>query len=84
MNWTEIVGYVAAACTTFAFVPQALKVLKTKDTSAISLKMYSMFTFGVATWLVFGILKSELPIIIANGITLLFAALILGYKIRYR
>jgi MtN3 and saliva related transmembrane protein len=84
MNSTDIIGYLAAACTTLAFIPQALKVLRTKDTSAISLTMYSVFTFGVATWLAFGVLKSEWPIIIANGITLILAAMILVYKIKYR
>lgn len=84
MSWIEITGYVAATCTTFAFIPQAVKVFKTKDTSGISLSMYSLFTFGVAAWLAFGILKSELPIIIANGITLPLAAMILFYKINYK
>jgi MtN3 and saliva related transmembrane protein len=84
MNWTEIIGYLAAACTTLAFIPQAMKVFRTKDTSAISLKMYSIFIFGVATWLAFGVLKSEWPIIIANGITLLFASTILFYKIKHK
>ncbi len=80
----DIIGYVAAACTTFSLIPQAVKVFKTKDTSAISLRMYSLFTFGVATWLVFGVLQSNWPIILANGITLVFASLILFYKIRYK
>lgn len=84
MNWIQVIGYVAAACTTLAFIPQAMKVFKTMDTSAISLTMYSVFTFGLATWLAFGILKSEWPIIIANGITFVFASLILSYKIRYK
>ncbi len=84
MDVNEIIGYVAAACTTISLIPQALKLFKTKDTSAISLRMYSLFTFGVAAWLVFGILQSNWPIIIANGVTLVFASLILFYKVRYR
>lgn len=84
MDWTELIGYVAAACTTIAFVPQALQVIKTKDTKAISLSMYSIFTFGVATWLVFGIFTTNWPLIIANAVTLIFALIILTYKVRYR
>ena len=84
MNWNDIVGYVAAACTTIAFLPQAIQIIKTKDTSSISLAMYFIFTFGVATWLLFGILKTEWPIILANGITLILASIILIYKIRYK
>lgn len=84
MNWVEIIGYVAAACTTVAFIPQAVKVIRTKDTAAISLTMYSLLTFGVAAWLTFGIVKTQAPIILANGITLPLAAIILFYKIRYK
>lgn len=84
MGVNDIVGYVAAVCTTLSLLPQAFKLFKTKDTSAISLRMYSLFTFGVATWLVFGILQSNWPIILANGITLILASLILFYKIRYK
>jgi MtN3 and saliva related transmembrane protein len=84
MDVNEVIGYVAAVCTTISFLPQALKLFKTRDTSAISLKMYSLFTFGVAAWLVFGILQSNWPIIIANGITLILASMILWYKIKYK
>jgi MtN3 and saliva related transmembrane protein len=84
MDWKQIIGYVAAACTTIAFLPQALQVIKTKDTKAISLSMYSIFTFGVAAWLLFGVFTSNWPIIGANAITLIFAVIILIYKIRYR
>ena len=84
VNWIDITGYLAATCTTCAFIPQALKVFRTRNTSAISLIMYSLFTVGVAGWLVYGILKSEWPIIIANGITLPLAAMILVYKIKYK
>lgn len=84
MEMNEIIGYVAAACTTFSLLPQAVKIFKTRDTSAISLRMYSLFTFGVAAWLVFGIMESNWPIIIANGITLILASMILLYKVRYK
>lgn len=81
---SDIIGYVAAACTTISLLPQAIKLFKTKDTSAISLRMYSLFTFGVAAWLVFGVMQTNWPVIIANAITLVLASLILFYKIRYK
>ena len=84
MNWIDITGYLAAACTTSAFIPQSVKVFRTRNTTAISLIMYSLITVGVAGWLVYGILKSEWPIIIANGITLPLAMMILIYKIKYK
>jgi MtN3 and saliva related transmembrane protein len=79
----DMLGYVAAALTTVAFVPQALKTVRSRDTSGISLGMYVIFTTGVAFWLVYGLALSALPIILANSITLPLAATILALKLRY-
>ncbi|WP_100643898.1 SemiSWEET transporter [Alteromonas facilis] len=76
-------GYMAAFCTSISFLPQALKVIRTKDTASLSLSMYSIFSFGLLMWLTYGILLQDLPMIIANTITLFFAAIILGLKIRH-
>jgi len=72
-----VIGLIAAACTTFAYVPQAVKTIKTKDTKSLSLIMYVIMTIGIVLWLFYGVLKNDLPIIIANTITLLFAGIIL-------
>lgn len=82
MNLAEVVGAVAALLTTAAFVPQAFKVLRTRETAAISLTMYALFTAGVALWLAYGIITVQWSITIANAITLALAALILGVKLR--
>jgi len=82
MNLAEIIGAVAALLTTAAFVPQAFKVLRTRETAAISLTMYVLFTAGVALWLAYGIITVQWSITIANAITLALAALILGVKLR--
>jgi MtN3 and saliva related transmembrane protein len=81
---SELIGYMAATLTTVSFVPQALHSFKTKDVSGISLGMYSIFTLGIALWLVYGLLISAWPIVIANIITLALASLILALKLRYR
>jgi len=81
---TTIIGLIAAFCTTLSFLPQALQTIKTKDTSGISLSMYSLFTFGTVLWFIFGIMSTNYPIMIANGITLVLALIILTYKIRYK
>lgn len=78
----EWFGYIAAFCTTVAFIPQVLRILKTKDTQAISLGMYTIFTFGIAMWLIYGVLLDNLPMIAANLITLILALIILLYKIK--
>ena len=78
----DIIGYIAAVLTTSAFIPQAIKVIQTKNTEGISLWMYIIFTFGVAFWLIYGLIQNILPIIAANAITLVFASIILFYKIK--
>jgi len=81
MNITDYVGSIAATLTTLAFLPQAIQSYRTRDLSGISLPMYSIFTAGVAMWLVYGILKQDWPIIIANTITVALSAMILVLKI---
>ena len=77
------IGYIAAFCTSMSFLPQALKVIKTKDTQSLSLSMYSVFSFGVAMWLVYGIVINDIPMILANVVTLFFALIILVMKIAH-
>lgn len=84
MNVITIVGFAAAFFTTASFLPQAIKTIRTKDTSGISLFMYSLFTLGTLLWFLFGFLSSNLPVAFANAVTLLFAIIILAYKIIYK
>ena len=84
MDYAEILGLVAAVLTTGSFLPQAIKVIKTKNTNDLSLSMYSLFFSGVFLWLVYGFLIDSLPIIIANMITLILSGIILFMKIRYK
>ena len=80
----KYIGFVAAFCTTFAFLPQAIKVWKTKSTKDISLYMFIIFTIGVVSWLIYGIIISDLPIILANAVTLILSLFILSYKLKYK
>ena len=84
MNWIAVLGIVAACCTTLAFLPQAIKTIKDKDTSAISASMYTLFTVGTLLWLLYGIYSKNLPIILANAVTFALASVILFYKFRYK
>ena len=81
--WIDAIGSVAAVLTTASFVPQAWHSFKTRDVSGVSLGMYSVFTLGVALWLLYGVLLQSWPLMIANSITLLLAAAILGMKLRF-
>ena len=80
-SWADIVGSLAAILTTISFLPQAWHSFKTKDVSGVSLGMYSVFTVGVALWLVYGLLLRAWPIVVANVITLALAVAILGMKV---
>lgn len=84
MDIVTIIGFVAATCTVVSFAPQAIKSIKTKHTKDLSLGMCSMLVIGMFLWLVYGILVKNLPIIIANGISLLFAFTVLVLKIKYK
>ena len=84
MSLIDWVGSLAALLTTASFVPQAWQTFRTRDVSGISLSMYSLFTIGVALWLVYGLLVQSWPIVIANAITTSLALVILYMKFRYR
>ena len=76
------IGYLAAFLTTLSFVPQAIKTIRTQDTEGISVLMYLGFTVGVFLWLVYGIMRDDLVIIIANALTFLLALPILVIALR--
>lgn len=78
-----ILGLAAGALTTIAFVPQVIKTWKTKSAEDLSLGMYSIFCTGVLLWLVYGLIKWDIPIIVANVITFTLAITILYFKLVY-
>jgi len=82
MTTIDMLGLAAAFCTTVSFLPQAIKVVRTRDTEALSLGMYAFFSLGVALWLAYGLIKADIAISIANSITLVLALVILGVKIK--
>ena len=75
----KYIGFFAAFCTTFAFLPQAIKVYQTKSTKDISLYMFLIFTIGVLSWLIYGLIINDLPVILANAVTLVLSFFILIY-----
>ena len=83
MNTIDWIGGIAATLTTTSFIPQVLKVWRTRHTKDISLAMYTIFTSGVAMWLVYGILLNSWPIIIANSITVCLAGTVLWMKLYF-
>lgn len=73
-------GGLAACCTTGSFALQVIHILKNRDTKAISLSMYLVFVFGVLCWLLYGLTSHDVPLMVANGVTLVLAATVLVMK----
>jgi MtN3 and saliva related transmembrane protein len=84
MSTEILVSAVAATLTTAAFVPQALHIIRHKETRAISLFMYVSFATGVALWLLFGAMIGNWPIMVSNAITLMLALAIIAMKLKYK
>ena len=81
---TEVLGLIAACLTTYAFLPQVYKTWKTKDVSGFSLPTFSLFFVGIVFWLVYGILKESLSMILANTITMVSSLTLLVFILKYR
>jgi len=79
----QLLGVVAGAFTTIAFLPQVLKTWRSKSAHDISLGMLAIFSVGLVLWLVYGMLIGAWPIIVANSVTLVLALTILYFKLRY-
>ncbi|MBE9609309.1 SemiSWEET transporter [Chitinilyticum piscinae] len=77
----EMLGLVAGACTTIAFLPQVWQVWKTRSAKDISLGMYLLFVSGVAMWLGYGLLARAVPVVVANTLTLILAGAVLVMKL---
>ena len=77
---TDFIGLLAAFLTTASFVPQAILVLRTRNTDGLSLFMYILFTTGIGCWLIYGVFIGSLPIILANLVTIILASMILAVK----
>ena len=76
-------GFAAASLTTLAFLPQVIKVWRSRSTKDISLPMLVTFIAGITLWLIYGLLVNAAPIYIANAITLVLNLVILRFKLKY-
>lgn len=83
LSLLRLAGYCAAFCTTISFVPQLLRVWRLRSARDISLTMFLVFSIGVFLWLVYGIPIRSLPVILANGATLVLSLTILTLKVRF-
>jgi MtN3 and saliva related transmembrane protein len=70
-------------CTTIAYLPQVLRIWRTRSTKDISLGMFSVMVLGLFCWLLYGILLGDIPLILSNAVTLVLAGTILFFKLRH-
>ncbi len=83
MNFITVIGLIAAALTTSAYLPQVLKSWRTKSAKDLSLGMLAILCTGIFLWLIYGILNQDLPIILSNAVTLMLTLAILVLKIKH-
>ncbi len=82
-DWTTMIGLIAATCTTCSFLPQVIKIVRSKRTRDVSLLMYAVLSTGLFLWLVYGFILKDIPLIVANSISLTLSLCVLVLKIRH-
>lgn len=83
MNALDLLGLVATCFTTSSFVPQVWRTWKTRDVSGISLPTYVIITIGLGLWLVYGWLRGDMPLMVANAVMVVLTAAITVMKLRF-
>lgn len=84
IDYIQLLGMIAGILTTVAFLPQVVKTWKSRSAKDLSLGMFSIFCLGVLLWLIYGLLVSDLPIILANLVTLVLALTLLVFKLSFK
>ena len=83
VDGTTLIGLIAAICTTASFVPQVIKILRSKRTQDVSLVMYAILTTGLFLWLVYGFILHDMPLILANLVSLTLSMSVLILKLKH-
>ena len=83
MDWEQVLGLVAGCFTSSSTFPQIIKTYKKKDASDISVVMFSVLLIGVILWTLYGIKKSDVPIIATNALAIVLNSIMIFFKLRY-
>ncbi|MEM6717232.1 MAG: SemiSWEET transporter [Cyanobacteria bacterium P01_F01_bin.56] len=83
MDAMTALGIMAGSLTTLAYLPQVLKTWRSRSADGMSWSMLIILCVGIALWLIYGVYVHDMPLIMANLLTLIFSSAILGVKIRY-
>ena len=84
MNWIKIIGLVAGLCTATSLLPQVVKTFKEKKAEQVSLFMLVVLLSGQILWIVYGVAKSDIPIIATNSFSLLVDILMIVLRIKFK
>lgn len=84
MTFSTVIGLAAGAFTTVAFVPQVIKTYRSQSSEDLSLGMFSLMVTGVIFWLAYGLLTRDIPIILANIVTLTLQLAVLAMMLGHR
>lgn len=84
MNWTQLIGIAAGICTASSLLPQVIKTFKAKKADDVSLVMLLVLLTGVALWIVYGIKREDLPIIVTNSFSLLVNLVMIFLRMKYK
>jgi len=79
-----ILGMAAGTICAVSFVPQVVRIYRTKNVRDISLVTFVVLSVGTVAWFIYGVLIKEWPVIIANAVTFVLVVLIMIMKIKYR
>lgn len=83
MNWTQVIGLFAGVCTASSLLPQLVKTIKEKKAEDISKLMLFVLMTGVATWIVYGIMRDDMPIVLTNSFSLLLNITMVVLRFKY-
>ena len=84
MNFVELTGYLAAASTTFAFLPQVVRTWRTRSAKDLSFGMALLMVTGTSLWLAYGLMTHSGPMIAANVVSLVLTAVLLYFKVSFK
>ncbi|MBA4001700.1 SemiSWEET transporter [Brevundimonas sp.] len=82
--WINVIGTGAALCTIISFVPQIIKIIRERDASSVSLRMYALTVTAFSLWTIYGVMLGAWPLVAANSVSLTLAATALICKWRFR
>jgi MtN3 and saliva related transmembrane protein len=84
MDYIQALGLGAAFFTTIANIPQTIKVIRTGSTKSLAASTYAMLFLGMALWVAYGIIREDIPVILANAIAGILCGIILFMKLWHK